>query len=151
MATWISASLNRSSLSLVWWNPRGERLIGHVDKGLGRGDGKLHPHTNGASVPHQRHGAQRQHPGLRQRRLHCQDLGHQDGPVPANTARWVHHPTIPEDCGYQVYLNICIIETGSYKCGLTTWTWLCTNNRSNVTFCKCFDDSGVGYAVAQAQ
>lgn len=75
---------------LVWWDPRGERLIGHVYKGLGRGDGQLHPHTNGASVPHQRHGAQRQHPGLRQRRLHSQDLGHQDGPVPANAARWVY-------------------------------------------------------------
>lgn len=76
-------------LSVVWWDPRSERLIGHVYKGLGRGDGQLHPHANRASVPHQRHGAQRQHPGLRQRRLHCQDLGHQDGPVPANTARWV--------------------------------------------------------------
>lgn len=87
-AVWFSDNLNVFIVSVVRWDPRRERLIGYVYKGLGRGDGQLHPHANGPPVPHQWHGAQRQHPGLRQCRLHCQDLGYQDWPVPPNTARW---------------------------------------------------------------
>lgn len=48
----------------VRWDSRRERLVGHVYTRLGRGDGELHPHANRTPVPHQRHGAQGQHPGL---------------------------------------------------------------------------------------
>lgn len=48
----------------VRWDSCRERLVGHVYTSLGRRDGQLHPHANGTPVPHQRHGAEGQHPGL---------------------------------------------------------------------------------------
>lgn len=77
----------RVSVSAVRRRPRGQRFFRHVHPRVGRGDGELHTHAHGSSVPHQRHGAQRQHPGVRERRLHRQDLGHKDGTVSPNAAR----------------------------------------------------------------
>lgn len=82
-SVWIVAVL-----SPVWRHPRGQRFFRHVHPRVGRWDGELHTHTDGSSVPHQRHGAQRQHPGVGERRLDCQNLGHKDRTVSPNTARW---------------------------------------------------------------
>lgn len=47
------------------------------------------PHADRPSIADQRHGAARQHPGVRERRLDSPSVGRPDGTVSPHAARWV--------------------------------------------------------------